>query len=362
MRNTRGRDRDYAAKAAGHGWGHWAIGRLFGHAVFLFLALALLLVGLVAACGGGGDDGRPTAPNEPATVVVSTVKPTGEPATPAPTAIPPTPTPVPTPTPPAPLAAMVNGQYVFLADYERRVAQYEQALLAQGMDPSSADGQANLVQIRQEVLDSLIDYVLIEQGATALGITLDDADVEARIEEDIAAGGGQAAFDEWLQSTGQSRDDYKEMLRESLLSQRVLESVVGDVPDVIEQVHARHIVVESEAEAREILALLQQGGDFVALARERSVDVATRDNGGDLGWFPRGLIAPELEVAAFSLQPGEVSDVVELGGQYHILQVVERDPARSLAPEAQVDLSFALFDRWLAEQRAAAVIERFVGE
>jgi parvulin-like peptidyl-prolyl isomerase len=74
------------------------------------------------------------------------------------------------------------------------------------------------------------------------------------------------------------------------------------------------------------------------------------------------LIAPELETAAFALQPGEISDVVPLGDQVHIIQVVERDAARQLSPEEKVDLSFAMFDRWLAEQRAAAVIERFVGE
>jgi parvulin-like peptidyl-prolyl isomerase len=69
-----------------------------------------------------------------------------------------------------------------------------------------------------------------------------------------------------------------------------------------------------------------------------------------------------LETAAFSLQPGEISDVIPLGEQYHIVQVVERDAARALSAEEKVDLDFAMFDRWLGEQRAAAVIERISGE
>jgi parvulin-like peptidyl-prolyl isomerase len=319
------------------------------------VAVALLL----AACGGQ-DEGTPPAPatGEPA-VVVSTVEPSTMVLTEVPT---PTLAPTPTPTPPAPLAALVNGQYVFLADYERRVAQYEEALLAQGIDPATPEGQASLAQARQEVLDGLIDSVLIEQGAGLLGITLSDIELESQVEADIAAGGGQAAFDEWLQATGQSRDDYKQMLRQSLISQRVMEAVSADVPTEAEQVHARHIVADSEEAARDLLAQLQQGADFVALAREHSLDLATRDNGGDLGWFARGVVAPELENAAFALQPGQISDVVHLGGGYHLIQVVEREANRPLSPEMQIELKLAAFEQWLAGLRALATVERFVGE
>jgi hypothetical protein len=318
---------------------------------------ALLLGVLLTACDSGGDVRQAATPVEGPTVVVVA---TAEPSAAVPTAV--VPTVAPTATPPAPLAALVNGQYVFLAEYERRVAQYEQALVEQGLDPDTGDGQAHLALARQDVLEGLVDTVLIEQGAVGLGVTLADEELETQVEADISAGGGQAAFEEWLQTTGQTREDYKEMLRQSLLSQRVLEVVTADVPPEAEQVHARHIVVDTEEVAREILTRLGDGADFVALARERSLDLATKDNGGDLGWFPRGLVAPELETAAFALQPGQVSDVVRLGEGYHVVQVVEREAARPLAPEMQLDLKLAMFDRWLAELRAAATIERFVGE
>jgi parvulin-like peptidyl-prolyl isomerase len=292
-------------------------------------------------------------------VVVATQAPAQEPPSPAPTSVP---TITPTPTPPAPLAAQVNGQYIFLAEYERRVAQYERALLEQGIDLNTDEGQAQLEEARHDVLEGLIDSALIDQGAMAMGISPDDEELESQAEADIAAGGGQDAFEEWLQATSQTREDYKEMLRQSLLAQRVLDAVTADVGSEAEQVHARHIMVGSEEEAQQVLTMLQEGADFVALARERSLDLATKDNGGDLGWFPRGLVAPELENAAFALQPGQVSGIVYLGEGYHVIQVVEREIARPLSPEVQLDLQLATFEGWLAELRASAVIERFVAE
>lgn len=320
----------------------------------LFLVLALL------ACGAEEDDNQPKPLGGQSTVIISTVAAPGEPQPAPSTAVPATVTP--TATPPAPLAALVNGEYVFLADYERQMGQFEKSLSSQGLDPQTEEGQAHLAQVRQDVLESLIDYVLIEQAAAAMGVGVSEEELEAQVESDIAAGGGQAAFDEWLEATSQTREDYKEMLRQSLLSQRVLEAVTADLPDVAEQVHARHIVVDQEEAAQQILSLLQSGADFVALAREYSLDAATKDNGGDLGWFPRGLVAVELESVVFALQPGEVSEGIPLGDQFHIIQVVERELEHPLSPETQMLLKQAHFSQWLEEQRAAATIERFVGE
>jgi parvulin-like peptidyl-prolyl isomerase len=249
-----------------------------------------------------------------------------------------------------------------LAEYEGRVADYEQALVGQGIDPDTPEGQEFFAQARRDVLEGLIDGALIEQGAAEMGIQLSEEELESQLQADIEAGGGQGAFEEWLGVTGQTREGYKESLRQSLIAQRVMETVTAAVPAEVEQVHARHVVLEGEEEARQVRSELEGGADFVALARERSIDLATRDNGGDLGWFPRGLVAPELENAAFALQPGQYSDVVQLGEGYHIIQVVEREAARPLSPEMQIDLRRAVFEQWLAELREAADIVRFVGE
>jgi parvulin-like peptidyl-prolyl isomerase len=84
-----------------------------------------------------------------------------------------------------------------------------------------------------------------------------------------------------------------------------------------------------------------------------------------LGWFPRGeLFDAALEKAAFDLQPGQFSDVVasDLGGQtvYHIVQVIERDPARPLSDEALLAARRLAFQRWLDDLKASAKIDRLV--
>lgn len=264
-------------------------------------------------------------------------------------------------TPPAPLAAMVNGEYLFLDEYERRVALFESGLLEGGLDPASERGQADMARIRGEILEEMIDQALIEQGSAALDVVVTDEQLAAQIEVDVAAGQGETAFDQWLQATGQSRDDYQRMVREALLIQRLLESMAAKLPAEMEQVHVRCIVVDSDKAAQEIRDLVEQGSDFAELARDGSQDVATRDQGGDMGWFARGMMVPELERAAFTLNAGDL-EVIRLGEEYHVLEVLERAAARPLSPEERIQLARVEFERWLHHMRQVADIERYVGE
>jgi len=328
------------------------------------LMIVLLLLPVLAACGKDGETDEPGNSGDvaklPSAVEVgaddSPIPSTGLTASVAPAV---TPTAGP---PPAPLAATVNGQYIFLEDYENRAALFEQALREQGLDLDSKEGQAELAQVRIEVLDSLIDSVLMWEESEALGLTVSEEDLQAQLELDIDGGGGQEAFDEWLGATGQTRTDFEEMLRDMLLVQGILELLSAELPAGAEQVHVRHIAVSSEDAAQDVLAQLQQGTDFAELARLRSEDTMTREQGGDLGWFPEGVVAPELERAAFALQVGEISESIQLGEGYHVIQVVEREADRPLAPDFRMEFELAAFEQWLEGLRAAAVIERFVGE
>jgi parvulin-like peptidyl-prolyl isomerase len=141
------------------------------------------------------------------------------------------------------------------------------------------------------------------------------------------------------------------------MTQRIVEGV----PTTAEHVHARHILVDTSSEAERILAQLQAGADFAALARAHSQDTSTRETGGDLGFFPRGiLVAPEVEEAAFALQPGQVSGVVSSALGYHLVQVVERDPDRPVSPESLRLLQDRAVQEWIEGLWAQAVVERFV--
>jgi len=125
-------------------------------------------------------------------------------------------------------------------------------------------------------------------------------------------------------------------------------------------VHARHILVASESEADELRAQLQEGVDFSLLARQYSIDSSTRPAGGDLGWFPQGfLLWPEVETAAFSLQPGESSTIVKSGIGYHIIETIERED-RLLAYSVRQALCESAIESWITTERASADIQTFI--
>jgi peptidyl-prolyl cis-trans isomerase C len=116
-----------------------------------------------------------------------------------------------------------------------------------------------------------------------------------------------------------------------------------------ETIKARHIVVKSEAEAKAIKADLAAGARFDSLARQRSIDEATRANGGDLGWIPRGSKPAEFETVAFGLAAGQVSDPLKVASGYEILHVEAKLPAK-LTPFEEVKTRVA---RKLKEQAIA---------
>ncbi len=90
------------------------------------------------------------------------------------------------------------------------------------------------------------------------------------------------------------------------------------------EVRARHILVETGAEAEDILKRLKKGESFSELAKKLSKDKGSATKGGDLGFFGRGRMVPEFERVAFSLKPGEVSDPVKTRFGYHIIKVTDK--------------------------------------
>jgi parvulin-like peptidyl-prolyl isomerase len=264
------------------------------------------------------------------------------------------------------VAARVNGQPILLADLEKEATRRQAEMTKQGIDFNTSEGQAALVAIRQQALDGLIEQALIDQEAAKLGVTVTDAEVDAAINQSIAEYGGTEAFNKYLSDVAKmSVDEWRAGQREGMLTQKMIERVTRNVPTTGEQVHARHILVNTAAEASALLAKLRAGADFATLAQQYSKDTITSAGGGDLGWFPRGeLFDAALEKAAFDLQPGQFSDVVasDLGGQtvYHIVQVIERDPARPLSDEALLAARRLAFQRWLDDLKASAKIDRLV--
>lgn len=270
-----------------------------------------------------------------------------------------------TPIPDTPLAARVNGAPIAASVFEKEVARRLQALRDQGVNLDTPEGQATIVEVRSQALEALIEDELTAQAAAQFGLRVSDADVEAVIQQDINNVGGEEAFKAWLASNGMTIEEHRAAQRTAMLNNAVRDRVTANVPATAEQVHARYILVLTEDEANQVLAMVQAGGDFAALAQQYSKDSVTSVKGGDLGWFPRsGLLDPALEEAAFALQPGQASGVVrsEFGGQvvYEIVQVLEREASRPLSVDRLMFAQRQAFRRWLDDLKAQAQIERFV--
>ncbi len=257
------------------------------------------------------------------------------------------------------LAALVNGQPISSEEYESQVEQVEAFFEQEGLDAESEEGRERLAQARRQVLEQMIDQELIRQAAVEMGISISDEELESSIEGIVEQSGGEDGFNQSLQATGTTYDVFRQMLLDQLLSEAVYSSVTASINSVAEQVHARHILLPTREMAEEVLARLQTGEDFAYLAREYSEDISSRETGGDMGFFPRGVMPDEVEEVAFGLEVGDMSGIVESQFGFHVIQVLERDE-REIAVEVFESLRQQTFMQWLEDQRESASIERFV--
>jgi len=259
-------------------------------------------------------------------------------------------------------AAQVNDAAIPLRVYERQALQAQLALAQQGVDLNSAQGKEAIKGLRAQVLAQLIDDALIEQEAAKQNINPGDAEINNRVQQVIADAGGQTKFNEYLTKNQLTLDDLCQQIRANVFSEALLARVTQDLPTQAEQVHVAHILFAKKEDAADALTKLKAGADFGALAKQVSLDEATRDNGGDLGWFPRGVMPPEFEQAAFALKPGEYSAIVSTQLGLHIIKVLERDAKRALTPELLQNQRLAAFNTWLEAARRQAKIVQVVQE
>lgn len=145
-------------------------------------------------------------------------------------------------------------------------------------------------------------------------------------------------------------DDLRNIIEIELLRDKLIEKIITDVTPFKEEVWARHILVDTEEEALDVLEQLNDGGDFHLLASEHSTDESNKDNGGDLGWFNDSMMVEEFSKTAFSLDVGEISDPVQTSFGYHIIQVLGKRDTPLSDYELQQSKQEA-FSKWLGEQR-----------
>lgn len=286
---------------------------------------------------------------------------------------------------PIPLSRVQEEVNVLLAEYQR---------LGRPLPTDSAE----IAEIQHQVLQRIIDEELLIQFAQRdTLVTVTEEQVQAAVETAIRQTRGQFSSDfefrRQLQLAGLGTpEEYRrylaEQVRRDLLRQNLVQSLrergeLRQIPPTEDEVRAyfeatkdqqpkrpatvtfRQILVRptplpeavaaSRAVADSVLAELRRGADFATAARRFSDDLATRDQGGELGWFRRGRMVPEFEAAAFRLRPGQISNVVESSFGFHIIQVERVEPAEVQARHILFSPEITEADRSLARARADSV-------
>lgn len=156
--------------------------------------------------------------------------------------------------------------------------------------------------------------------------------------------------------TGLTPDEYHALLRVELLRQKLQDAIGAEAPSTALQAHARHIMVATEDEAKQVKARLDAGEDFAALAQELSTDTGSAADGGDLGWFPEGVMVSAFNDAAFSLDVGTISDPIQSSFGWHIIQVLARED-HELDPQFLSNEKSKAYNNWLKDARATADLQ-----
>ena len=275
-------------------------------------------------------------------------------------------------------AVRVNGVGISNERVDRFVVEY---LAQKGRNPQAIRHPDAYRQYRREAIDQLVDEELLWQEAVRLGFTATRKQVDAGVAEARARFSAPGEFARRLERAGLTEETFPGFVKRQASIQNLLERRVWKglrVPDrevhafyaenpgkfaVPEQVHARHVLLQADAQAtpeerararaaaEEVRALLLAGADFESLARERSQD-ASGPQGGDLGWVSRGAMVPGFEEAAFALGDGETSGVVETAFGFHVIRVEGRRGGGTV-PEKEA--AGAIRAQLLADRQKAAV-------
>jgi foldase protein PrsA len=226
----------------------------------------------------------------------------------------------------------------------------------------SGDGFTN--QDFATYLSVVIQWEAAEQAAAGeFGISVSEEETDARVDELVALSAQGATLDQYLESVNATESGFRSFA-ESLLVQEAIEAeLVADLDPVTDddiaeeivafpadwtQVCAAHILVETQEEADDIKAQLDDGADFAALATEFSIDAGSAENGGDLGCASPASFVDPFSEATMNAELDTVSDAIETEFGYHLVIVSDRldAPADSVRTYLEQQRSQAVLEAW----------------
>jgi len=199
-------------------------------------------------------------------------------------------------------------------------------------------------QYGDQVLNSMIDEKVLEDK-----YKVTDKEIDKEIDKIKKELGGEDAFKQALQQNGLTDEkQLKERVKSMILNEKASTDGVNEKYKT--EVKASHILVDDEKTAKEVQKKLNEGGDFAKLAEEYSKDPGSKSKGGDLGYFGKGAMVPEFEKVAFTLDKGEVSDLVKSDYGVHIIKVTDKRENKFEDKKAQIE-------KELKQQKAKPITE-----
>lgn len=198
-------------------------------------------------------------------------------------------------------------------------------------------------QFGNTVLSSMVDDILIRQAAESLKVKADAKEVDARLRRIQSQLPDEATFKAKLAASGSSLEGLRAQIADQVTREELavktknLSVTDAEVKEFFnankeklgapEALRLRHILVANEKEAGDFLIAVKAGADFARLASQVSLDKATKDKGGDLGFVSRGMLQPEIEKVVLSVKAGELGGPVQSAVGFHIFKVEEIRPA-----------------------------------
>lgn len=240
-----------------------------------------------------------------------------------------------------PVAARVNGEEIKKSDVMREMAALPPQLQQIPVD-----------RLYPQLLERMIDQRLIVAEATKAKMN-ESADFKDRLKH----------AEERILTDMALREKVKPRLTEGKLKDRYNTIVSHSKKE--EEVKASHILVKTEEEAKAIIDQLNKGGDFVKIAKEKSTDKVSAEQGGSLGYFTRATMVPAFAEAAFAMKTGETSKTaVKSDFGYHIIKLEDRRtappvPFEKVKPQLEAQLAEELAGDYVDSLKKGVKIERF---
>jgi len=200
------------------------------------------------------------------------------------------------------------------------------------------EGKKFIDYAKETLLNNIINETILLKNAADLGITASEDQVNFQILYMKSSFETEEEYQDYLKSQNMTEEFVRNSIRKSYIIKNLSEELTKSlrvpeeelrttydaIKDSMYSVKASHILIEDYEEAKKILERAKAGEDFNKLAVEYSIDPSAKDNRGDLGYFSTGEMVPEFEIAAFELEPGEISNLVKTNYGYHIIKLEDK--------------------------------------